>query len=293
VCSSDLFRVVPARLRFAHRTRRIGLTGLEPGSEMHRLIDQHLETIAVPPEGVVLTTKLAEILDVGPGDTLTVEVLEGARPVRRVVVAGLVDELIGLSAYMDLRALNRLMREGPTVSGALLAVDPLVAPRLYADLKRMPAVGAITVREAALASFEATLAQSMGIFTTVLVVFACVIAVAMVYNAARIALSERGRELASLRVLGFTRGEITIMLLGEQALLTVLAIPLGFIIGYRICALIAGAYQWELFRLPLVVSVQTYGFALWVVLAAALFSGLVVRRRLDRLDLVEVLKTRE
>jgi putative ABC transport system permease protein len=293
VLRSEPFRVVPARLRFAHRTRRVALTGLGPGSELHRLVDKDLRVIPLPPEGLVVTTKLAEVLDARPGDLLTVEVLEGARPVRHVALAGMVDELVGLSAYMDIRALNRLMREGATVSGAAFMVDALAAPRLYAELKQAPAVGGVTIREAALASFEATIAASMSIFTTVLVVFACVIACAMVYNAARIALSERGRELASLRVLGFTRGEVTIMLLGEQAILTLLAIPLGFLVGYRICALIAQAYQWELFRLPLAVSIETYLFGFSVVFLAALGSGVIVRRRLDRLDLVAVLKTRE
>jgi putative ABC transport system permease protein len=179
------------------------------------------------------------------------------------------------------------------MSGAFLAVEPTAAPALYADLKRLPAVGGVTTRQAALRSFEETLARSLGIFTTVLVTFACVIAVAVMYNAARIALSERGRELASLRVLGFTRHEVAVLLFGEQAILTALAIPLGYLIGYQLCALIAAQYQWELFRLPLVVSSRTYGFALFVSLAAALGSGLLVRRRLDRLDLVEVLKTRE
>jgi putative ABC transport system permease protein len=210
-----------------------------------------------------------------------------------VPVVGVVDELIGLSAYMARESLNRLLREGGAVSGAFLAVDAAAAPDLYADLKRMPAVGAAAIREVALASFEATLARSLGIFTTILVVFACVIAVAMVYNAARIALSERGRELASLRVLGFTRAEVAVLLFGEQAILTLLAIPLGYLIGYAACAVMAAAYQWELFRLPLVVRSDTYAFALLVVVLAAAGSGVVVRRRLDRLDLVEVLKTRE
>ncbi len=293
VLRSEPFRAVPARLRFEQRTRRTALVGLEPDTRLHRLIDRNLRPLDVPPDGVLLTTKLAEILGVSPGETLTVEVMEGARPVRSVPVAGLVDELVGLSAYMDVRVLNRLMREGGSVSGAFLAVESTVAPRLYTELKRMPAVGGVAIRAVALQSFEATLAKSMGIFTTVLVVFACVIAVAMVYNAARIALSERGRELASLRVLGFTRAEVAVLLLGEQGLLTVLAIPLGYLIGYQICAWLAQQYQWELFRLPLVVRRDNYAFAFLVVMAAALFSGLVVRRRLDRLDLVEVLKTRE
>ena len=293
ILRAEPFRAVPARLRFQHRSRRTSLVGLEPTTQLHHLIDRTLRSLEVPPDGVLLTTKLAEILGVTRGDTLTVEVLEGERPVRTAPVVGVVDELVGMSAYMDLRALNRLMRDAGAASGAFLAVEPTAAPDLYAQLKRMPAVGGVAIREAALQSFEATLAKSMSIFTTVLIGFACVIAVAMVYNAARIALSERGRELASLRVLGFTRAEVALMLLGEQGLLTALAIPLGFVIGYQICAAVARQYQWELFRLPLFVSGQTYAFAFLVVVAAAACSGILVRRRLDRLDLVEVLKTRE
>jgi len=293
VLRTEPFRVVAARLRHQHAMRRIAIFGLEPGGELRRIVGADLAVFPLPPEGVVLTTKLAEILGVAPGDTLTVEVLEGSRPVRTVRVAGLADELIGLSAYMDAGALHRLMREGDTLSGAFLKVDARATDRLHAELKRMPAVAGVTTRQAALQGFEETLAESLGIFTTVLVTFASVIAAAMVYNAARIALSERGRELASLRVLGFTRAEITWLLLGEQALLTAAAIPLGFALGYQICALLANAYQWELFRMPLVVSNRTYGFAFLVVSAAAVVSGAAVRRRLHRLDLIAVLKTRE
>jgi putative ABC transport system permease protein len=213
--------------------------------------------------------------------------------VRTVRVAGIANELIGMNAYMDVAALHRLMREGDSMSGAFLSVDAAQADTLNATLKRMPAVAGATTRLAGLRGFEETLARSLGVFTSVLVTFAAVIAAAMVYNAARIALSERGRELASLRVLGFTRREVSVLLLGEQAILTAAAIPLGFAIGYRLCALMASAYQWEFFRMPLVVSARTYGFAVGVVLASALGSALAVRRRIDRLDLVAVLKTRE
>jgi len=293
VLVAEPFRAVPVRLRSEHRTHRVALLGLDSGTRLHRLVGRDLRPVEVPPAGVLLTTKLAEILKVDTGDLLTVEVLEGERPIRQVRVAGKVDELVGLSAYMERRALHRLMREGATVSGAFLAVEAPAAPTLYRELKEMPAIGGVSIRTVALESFERTLAQSMGIFTTVLVAFACVIAVAMVYNAARISLSERGRELASLRVLGFTRGEVALMLLGEQGLLTLVAIPLGYLLGYATCALLSRAYQWELFRLPLVITRQSYGFALGVVVAAALCSSYLVRRRLDRLDLVEVLKARE
>jgi len=293
VLRAESYRSVAVRVSAGHRSRRVSLLGLEPAGELRRLVGRNLASVPLPPEGVILTAKLGEILRVVPGDTLTVEVLEGSRAVRPVAVAGLVDELLGLSAYMDQRALQRLLGEGNTRSGAFLQVDPLAAPALYGRLKRLPGVAGVASRDAALASFEATLAQSIGIMTAILVGFAGALAVAMVYNAARIALSERGRELASLRVLGFTRGEIALMLLGEQAVLVTVGIAAGLGIGYGLCAVLSGLYQWELFRIPLVVSAQTYAFAVAVVLGAAAGSALLVRRRLDRLDLVAVLKTRE
>lgn len=293
VMAAEPFRTVPARLRSGYRSRRVAVLGLENEGWLRRLVGADYRVTPVPADGLVLTAKLAEILGVQPGDTVTVEVLEGTRPVRDVRVAGVVNELLGLSAYMEQRALNRLMAEGNTLSGAFLRVDPPVAPSLYARLKRLPGVAGVSSRDAALASFEATLARSIGLMTTILVGFAGALAVAMVYNAARIALSERGRELASLRVLGFTRGEVSMMLLGEQSIVAVAGIVLGLGIGYVLCMVLSRLYQWEVFRIPLVLSGQTYAFAIAVIVTAAVASGVVVRRRLDRLDLIAVLKTRE
>ena len=287
------FRTVPARIRAGHLSRRVAVLGLAPGAELRRLVGADFGTTPLPPEGLILTAKLADVLDVVPGDTVTVEVLEGARPVRRVPVAGTVDELIGIAAYMEADALHRLLREGNTLSGALLRSDPAATATLHGRLKRLPAVAGVASRDATLASFEATLARSIGLVTTILVGFAGALAVAMVYNTARIALAERARELASLRVLGFTRGEITVLLLGEQGLLAGLGILGGLGLGDGLCALLTRLYQWELFRIPLVLTGRTYVFAAGVIALAALASGLLVRRRLDRLDLVAVLKTRE
>jgi putative ABC transport system permease protein len=264
-----------------------------PGGELRQLVDQHLRAQEVPPEGLMLTAKLADILHVTPGQTVVVDILEGDRATRQLPVSGVIDELIGVFAYMERRALNRLLQEGETISGAYLTVDPQHLLRLYSLLKHVPAVAGVSMRQATLASFENTTAKSMQVFTTVLVVFASVITFGVVYNAARIALAERGRELASLRVLGFTRAEVAVILLGEQALLTGVAIPLGWLIGYGLCALVAQGYDSELFRIPLVVTPATYAFAFLVVALAALVSGLIVRRRLDHLDLIAVLKTRE
>jgi putative ABC transport system permease protein len=293
VLRAEPFRVAPVRLRFEQAERRVPLFGLAPGHELRRVIGAGGAVQPLAPDGVILTQKLGAILGVVPGDRLRVEVLEGERGVRELRVAALVDELLGLNAYLEAGALHRLLREQSSWSGAFLRVDARSASELNAVLKRMPAVAGATSRRAMLESFEETLARSFAIFTTVLIGFASVIACAVVYNAARIALSERGRELASLRVLGFTRGEVATLLLGEQALLTVLAIPLGFAIGRVFCAWLSAAYQWELFRIPLVITGRSHAFALLVVIGAAAASSAIVRRRLDRLDLVAVLKTRE
>lgn len=293
VLRAEPFRTVAARLRFGHRTHRTALTGLSGQGELRRILDRDMRQLPVPPDGVVLTAKLAEILGITPGHVLTVEVLEGARPRLQVGVVGVVDELIGASVYLDIATLNRLMHEGETISGAYLAVDPHQTLALYTLLKRLPAVAGASFRSTMLASFEQTVVENLRMFVRIMVLFACVITVSVVYNAARIALSERGWELASLRVLGFTRREVAVILLGEQAVLTLAAIPLGFLLGYWFCTLMPLAYDSELFRMPVVVAPSTYAVAFLIVTGAALLAGLLVRRRLDHLDLIGVLKTRE
>ena len=295
VTAAEPFRYVPVRLRFGHRQRRTGLLGLPPAGDLRAIVDVNYHRIELPAEGLLMSAKLAKSLGVAPGNMVSVEVLEGERRVTEVPVAGLVDDLIGVSVYLSQDSLNRLLREEGALSGAFLDVDEAQRTALYAALKRLPAVRGVSVKEAMLAGFRDVIARSLIVQTTMNIVFACVIASGVVYNSVRIALSERARELASLRVLGFTRREVAVMLLGEQALLTAAAIPLGFLIGYGICAAVSAALnaQQETFRLPLVLTTQTFAFAFVVVALAAMLSGLMVWNRLRRLDLVAVLKTRE
>jgi len=287
------YRAVAARLRFENRTHRIGLVGLKNGGDLRRIVGKDFRSFELPPDGLVLTDKLAEILGVKTGESIAVEILEGERPVSEITVVATVDELVGLSAYMEIRALNRLMREGEITSGAFMMVDPAVVPNLYKQLKQTPAVSSVSIPAAALASFNDTIAKTINVSTIILIGFAVIIAFGMVYNGARIALSERGHELASLRVLGFTRGEIGFMLLGEQAIQTLVAIPVGFGLGYGIAGLITVAIDTEIVRFPLFVSAKTYVLALLVVAISAFLSGFLVVWRLRHLDLVAVLKTRE
>jgi putative ABC transport system permease protein len=290
---AEPYRSVPARLRFEHRSRIASLEGLPRGSTLSRVLDEELRPIRLPSEGVVLSRVLGDVLGIGVGDRLTVEVLEGARPVREVPVVALVDDFMGMTAYFELETLNRLMREDGVISGAHLLVEDARAPAIYRELQERPLVASISVREITVQNLRETMADNLMIVIVFIVIFACVIAFGVIYNAARITLSERARELASLRVLGMTRAEISLTLLGELAVLTLLAIPLGCVIGHYMAWASVQALSTEVFRLPFYISSFSYSFAAAVVLGAALVSALVVRERLDKLDLVEVLKTRE
>jgi len=281
------------RLSAGHRDYRTSIVALDRDGELRRLFDDRLRQVAIPAEGLVLTDRLAERLGVKPGEAITVAVLEGERPVREVVVAATVAEMIGLNAYMDVTALHRLMREGNVVSAVSVAVDPAAADALYAELKTFPRVATVAVKATALESFRRTTMSFVLVFTGILTAFAVVIAVGVVYNNARIALAERAWELASLRVLGFTRGEVSGMLFAELAIEVALALPLGLWLGYRFVAWLIALTATELFSIPPVISPRSYAIAALVVVAAALASAWIVRRRIDRLDLVGVLKTRE
>lgn len=240
-----------------------------------------------------MSEKLAELLGVKVNDMVTVEVLEGERPVREVPVTSLVADYAGTNAYMNIQALQRLLREGHSYSGAYLSVDSKHLKDLYSTLKNTPRVAGVNIQTAAVESFNETVAENLMRMRTFNVLFATIIAFGVVYNTARISLAERSRELATLRVMGFTRGEISAILLGELGALTLVAIPVGLFLGYAMAYLSVQALATELFRIPMVINPSTYGIATTVIVIATVLSGLVVRRKLDHLDLVSVLKSRE
>ncbi len=287
-------RAVPVRFRHGNRSYRTAIQGYGRDSELHRLVDTEQRPVTPPPEGLVLTRYLGEvILGVRPGDSVRVEVLTGRRPVLDIPVAALVEEYVGISGYMDLDGLNRLMRDGHVLTGGFLDIDENAETDIFGELMRRPRVSAIAMRAQSIASFYESFSETILVFTFVNTLLAATIAFGAVYNSARIALSERSRELASLRVLGFTRGEISYILIGELMLLVIIGVGAGFIVGREICRLFADAISSDIYRVPLVLEPSTYAFGASVVLASAIISSVMVKRRLDRLDLVEVLKTRE
>ena len=293
VMQAEPFRAVAVKLRHGPGERRITLVGREPDATLARALDTALRPLPLPDSGIVVTEALAKALALGTGDMVEVDFQEGRRVKLLLPVSAIVTGYIGLAAFMDLDSLNRVSGDPAVMSGAYLSLDPSLRDELFTSIKAMPAAGFIALQYATLGKFRETLAQNVTIMVTVYASLAAIIAFGVVYNLARISLSEQGREMASLRVLGFTRGEVSALLLGELAVMVIMAQPVGWGLGYLFAVLMTEGFRTELYRVPLVVNREVYAWASLVVIAAAAASGLLVRRRIDRLDMIEVLKTRE
>ncbi len=286
-------RIVPVLLGAAHRTYRTAIRGLPADGELNVPRQRDYSRVDVPEDGLLLSRKLAERLDVRPGESLTVQVLEGARPVRQVPLAGVSDDVLGMTATMSVGALNALMREGPLVNAVAMRIDARHRDALFRRLSEMPAVAATSLKAVWLELFEDRVVGMIRISAMALTMFGALIVVGVVYNTARVAFHERATELASLRILGFTRGEAAQVLLTELAVVVTLGIALGVFLSGWIVRLLLSARSNESFDIPPVISLQTLFIAALVVLATSLASAAVIRRRIDHLDLVGVLKARE
>ncbi|MDX1431082.1 MAG: ABC transporter permease [Gammaproteobacteria bacterium] len=293
VMAAEPARIVSADFRVGTRSHRGALEGVPATAWLRPIYDVAGEVVPVPAQGLVLSTMLADKLGVGVGGSVWVEVRTGRRPVRRLPVVRLFETYIGMPAYMDLHALNRMLLEPPSVEYVNLLVDEASEAALLAELKELPSVSAVMLRRAGVESFYETIGETLLIYVAFFTGFAAALGFGVVYNSARIALSERGRELATLRVLGFSHIEISYILLGELAMLVFAALPLGCLMGYGLAWLMTTAFATELYRVPLVIEPSTYGVSVLVALAVTLIAAALVRRRLDRLDLIAVLKTRE
>ena len=293
VVLAEPVRGAAVELRAGNRFRRLSITGLPAQAELYRVIDANGRQFMLPPEGLVISAKLAEVLGVKPGEPLAVRVLDGKRPEFTVPVAALSEDFAGTAAYMEIGALNRLLGEGDRISGAYLTVAAGRWEEFLRAMKEAPRVGGVVVKNRIREGFRETTAQSIGLLQQIYLTFATVVAFGIVYNSARISLSERQRELATLRVIGFTRGEVASVLVGELVMLTLIALPCGLVIGSGFAQAILTTVNTEFVRLPLILTPQNYAFAVLVVAVASLVSALLACRRLDQLDLVGVLKARD
>lgn len=289
----ETFRYSMGRFLYGHREEEVAIQGMEPESRLRRIVNGDGNALPVPTEGVVISGLLAKRLGVVAGEKVRIEMLEGNRRKTEIEVVGVVDDFMGVSAYMSKQALGELTRETSAVSGAYLLIEDDVINSLSQELKEAPIIASVVSPTLMLESFEKQMEESLFIGVGFLLGFAGVIAVGVIYNGARISLSERGRELASLRVMGFHRREVTNLLLGEQALITIVAIPIGWLIGYWLAYLVSQSLETDLYRIPFVMNKRTYFISAATVIVAAIASGLIVKRRLDNFKIVDVLKTRE
>ena len=286
-------RTVPVRLRNGHRVRRLSIAGKPPEMDLSRILDADLRPIALPSQGMVIDARIAELLLLKRGDMVEVQSLEGKRVQRSVVVTDVITNYLGLSAFMDMAALSDFLEEGPRVSGAHISYDAQQEGALFAAVKSTPALSSISLQKRSIKRFRATIEQNINYMVTIYVSLAVIIAFGVVYNSARIQLSEHAREIASLRVLGFTRNEVSRLLLTETAVILAIAVPLGWLIGYGFGWLLIQAFSSDLYRVPFTIEHATYAKASLVVIVATLTSMLIVRRRVNRLDLISVLKARD
>ncbi len=293
VIEIEPFRSVPAVLRNGRHSYRGGVSGLvaEPG--LYRAMGIDMAPLDLREDGIILGTSLADLLAISPGETLTVEVREGHRPVIEVPVAGVAETLLGSPAYMEIGALNRALKEPGRVSGAYLRIDAAHSEAIYRELKNMPSVAGVSIAAEARAAFRKVMDSGAGAIRYVMTAIAAVITFGIVYNSARIAFAERARDLASLRVIGFTRGEAAFVLLGELAIIILFALPVGALLGYYMAQAVSAGFSTDLYRIPAMFVPESYGAAGLAVIAAAAVSGWLVKRDVDRLDLVSALKTRE
>ncbi len=281
------------RVRAGHRERVVPLLGHPERHSLRPLIDNDMHEVALAPGEVLFTDMLAKVLQVAPGDTVTAEPLQGERTPRSLKLTGTLSELMALWIHMPESDFARWLGTAPMAHEATLQVDREQVEAVQDELLDMPQVATVLRKELVVAEFRRQQGQTMGTFALVLTLFAVTIAVSVVYNNARVALSLRGRELASLRVLGFTRGEISSILIGELGVQVLLGIPFGLWFGKWLARGMMAGNDPEAFRFPTTVSDHTYAFAALVTVLAAVASALLVRRKLDKLDLIEVLKTRE
>ena len=291
VLAAEPFRVATAKLRSGTAAERVALIGAAPGSERSRLIDAAGHDVPPPLSGLVLSDDLARKLKSRPGAWLELEITEGRRPRDRVQVTALARTYLGSAALMDITQLNRILGEGAVISGAYLQVDPAAEAGLHALLVQAPGVATVSFLGPSEDRLRALMKENIGVSLTIFALFAAMIALGVVYNSVRISFTERQRELASLRVLGFSKAAVSYILLGEVALLTLIGVPSGLAAGCLLSIYFGEAMGSELFRLPVVFELATMATASLIVIGTVVLSGLIVRQRIDTIDMVEALKS--
>lgn len=293
VIKVEPMRSVPVKFYHGTRSRLGSIEGKPNDADLNRVIDENLDPVVLPPSGLALSNGMADVLGARVGDMIEAQLLDGSGKVLNLPVTDVVQQFVGIGANMDIGALNRALGQPDYADGAFLLIDTNQTDALYAAVKATPGIASITLSRVALQQLRELLGENLGVSRGIFVALAVVIVFGVVYNTARIQLSEQARELASLRVLGFSKFEVSVVLLTEVGLLTLLSLPLGWLVGYGTSAGMLTGISSELFTFPLVISRASYAWATIVTIVAALISAIIVQRRIAGLDMIAVLKTRD
>ena len=293
VVAAESYRNAFVKIHFGQAHRQLGVQGLPAGGLHNRVIGAGHRQIPFGSGGMIISAKLAEILGAKIGDELLVESLEGKKILAPVILVGMSEDFAGLSAYMELRALNRLLGEGDVISGASFAVEATHRSDFMRALKNTPRISLVAIKDALRESFKKTTAASINLLQSIYLALATVVAFGVVYNNAQISLAERARELATLRVIGFTRREVGAVLIIELVTLALIALPLGLLLGTFFSIVILQQVNTETVRLPIIFTTQNYALAALIVIIASSASALMVLRKLDQLNLIGALRAPE
>ena len=293
VVTAEPVRTVAARLQANGREELTRIVGLEADAVFDRPLDARDRRVPFKGSGLVVSEALADRLGLRAGGEVRVQVIDGRAPAAVLPVTGLTRDFSGFAAYMDRRRLNALMGEGDLASGAHLQLAADHRPAFYRAIERTPQIVGASSRDETVASWREAMAEAFRVTVSFYVGFAGAIAFGVAYNTSRIALSERARDLATLRVLGFGQGECAYILAGELAVLALVAIPIGVLGGQALSHGLVAAYSRDEVRLPAVIGARSYGISLLAYLSAVIIAGGLVARRIWGFDLVAVLKTRD
>lgn len=275
------------------RRQRDAVLGMPQGAELNRIVDVSLNVLQPRSDGITLSTVLAGKLGVAIGDEVTLQATDGRRRTATVPVVAIVKPYVGAPAYMELEALSRLLGEPGRVTSAYLMLDARERGRFSAEAKQLPAIAGVTFADNAEASLIQLFTQGIGFFSAMFILFSSLMAAGVAFSAARVTLAEQERDLATLRVLGFRRREASYVLLGEIGALLFIALPVGMLLGAVMTRWLLSQFETELFTFPHVVDLPAYGWSIIIVSASVVAAALAVRRGVDRLDLVGVLKSRD
>lgn len=293
VQKTEASRTVAVRFSHGHRDRLSSIQIFPSEHSLQPILDASGEKVDLPSEGLLLTESLGEALRLHPGDSVWVELLESGQEPVLMRVDGFMNRFFGSSGYATFESLKHLIPDGTAISGVVMEVRDGEENSVERVLKEWPLVAGITSTRGIIDLFYELTAQTWLITAFFVSLFAGGAAFSVVYNNARISLSERSRELASLRILGLTRGEVARVLIGEMWVVVLLAIPVGILLGWGLTWLIIESLQTEMYRIPMNISSETIARATVTILLTALISGVIIRRRIHKLNLIEVLKTRE